>query len=332
MKKKNLLIILILSFIISSSLLAYDENNEAKNPDKKNQKTINFSGYLQGWFQTDIMEESSSSTFLIKRARLTARSSLTSRVNLKLMVDFAKTENILMDAYADIKIIKHLSLRFGQHKTPFSRVNLRSGSQLYVIERPFYQEYLTPPIRDIGFNLSYSQPKFQLIGGMYNGEGRTKADSDGVKHISLRGVLKPIPNLDVAANIYFSHKDVGLEGDRLKMYGIDFHYEFFQFFLEVEVVKREVSLIGTINGTGYYFMGGGQFNRKGTIMVEPVIRYEYFDARAPILGLQEWQVIGGINVYNETGNIKLSLNGGHIDGGTYGDSYTKFRLQLQLSF
>jgi hypothetical protein len=332
MTSRNLLILLILSLFMSYTLLAYDGNNEAKNPDKKNQKTINFSGYLQGWLKTDIMEESSSSTFLINRARLTARSSLTSRINFKLMVDFAKTENILMDAYADINIVNQLSLRFGQHKTPFSRVNLRPGSQLYLTERPFYQEYLTPAIRDIGFHLSYSQPKFQLIGGIYNGEGRTKADSDGIKNISLRGVLKPISNLDIAANIYFSHKDVGFEGDRLKMYGVDFHYEFFQLFLEGEVVKRKVSLLGAINGTGYYLMGGGQFNQKGTIIIEPVIRYEYLDASVPFLGLQEWQVIGGINLYNETGNVKLSLNGGHIDGGIYGDSYNKFRLQLQLSF
>jgi hypothetical protein len=332
MYKKKLIMLVIISFIMSCPLLAFSKNTESPDSDEKKEKKIEFSGYVQAWAKTDFMEESTSSTFLIKRARLTAKSSLSSRVSIKLMVDFAKTENVLHDAYADIKITDSVYLRFGQHKTPFSRINLRSGSDLYLTERTFYQEYLTPQIRDIGFYASYNKTKFQLIGGIYNGEGRTKADSDGIKHISLRGVLKAIPNLDIAANIYVSHKEVGLEGGHLKIYGVDFHYEFSQFFLEGEIVKKQVSLAGQVAGTGGYLMCGGQFNRKGTIRVEPVIRYEYLDAEAPISGLQKSQVLGGVNLYNEAGNVKLSLNAGHIDGGTYGVSYNKACLQLQLSF
>lgn len=332
MKSRKLLVFFLLPLLGFFAVLADGEETISHPSDIKNKKTIEFNGYIQGWFKIDFANENSYSSFLVKRARLGARGNLTSRISFKLMADFAQRENILFDAYADINIKENLSLRFGQHKTPFSRVNLRSASKLYLIERPFYQAHLTPPIRDIGFQLSYNRPKFEFIGGIYNGEGRTKADRDGIKNISLRAVLKAIPNLDIAANIYFSHKKIGFRGDRLKMYGFDFHYHFFKFFLEGEVVKRQVSLIGALNGTGYYLTGGGKFSRDETIKVEPLFRFEYFDVKAPFLGLQEWQVIGGINLYNDTGNVKLSVNLGHIAGGRSGETLNKFLLQLQLLF
>ena len=329
MRKKFFMILFLLNLIVGISIFAADK--EAKS-SHSNKKTIKFNGYIQGWFKADFTEESTYSSFLVKRARLAARSQLTSRVSFKFMVDFAQKENILLDAYADIKIKRNLSLRFGQYKTPFSRVNLRSASDLYLIERPFYQKELTPPIRDIGFHLSLNQPKFQLTGGIFNGEGRTIADSDNIKNVSLRAVLHPISELNIAANIYFSPSKVADDMDRLNICGIDFHYQFSKLFLEWEVVSRQGGKTGNQRGLGFYLMGGANCPNNGIIRLEPIIRYECFDSDTFEAGDKQWQLLAGINLYNKEGNVKLSLNLGHRSGGLIEGKINSLLFQLQVKF
>lgn len=160
------------------------------------------SGYLQmGYEWSD-----SSSTFFIKRARMTLSGDMSSKIDYRLQVEFASPQ--IVDAYLRYRPFDALNLQLGEYKLPFSIENTK-----YVPLKFEFIEYslalrklmgfndicgLSATGRDLGASIygsflkrdGYSILSYDL--GVFNGEGINTKDKNSSKDIVARLTLRPV--------------------------------------------------------------------------------------------------------------------------------------------
>lgn len=160
------------------------------------QISLDAGGYLQTWYIADQQTEfeagetANTNGFRLRRARITARGDLNETFSTTIWTDFAGSDNILFDFYADAKVHPALNIRVGQFIMPgqsYDTARLVS-SKLIFWERPGVSTSLASGMgydafRDIGVMI-YGRYK-KLWYGVHAGNGAGRFTQAG-SHITQR--------------------------------------------------------------------------------------------------------------------------------------------------
>lgn len=194
------------------------------------QVTINGRLHTQAYYfdnedYSDIV--GTSANFIIRRARLTANVRLSDRVSLRIMPSFENARGRgdlrLRDAYVNLRLNdpespSAVTLRFGQEKRPFSRLELTTSNLLPALERGAGPGLIASQSNDLfigagylsddlGASLIVSSGRFDLRAGVYNGTGDANKDVNDAKSFGARATFDVTPNLNVGGSV-FSHDGI----------------------------------------------------------------------------------------------------------------------------
>ena len=182
-----------------------------KSPDSK--FILRMRGYAQadGRFLTD-SDSSGADTFLIRRARPIFEGTVFDWVDFRIMPDFANSQLVLFDAYANLRYFPKAQLQIGKFKPPVGLERLQSATATMFAERGF-PTYLVPN-RDVGAQLwgELGEGTFQYQIAAFNGvrdSGNNQAgdvDTDDGKDIVGRFFVHPLRPL---GNEWFDNLGVG---------------------------------------------------------------------------------------------------------------------------
>ena len=151
---------------------------------------VDFRGYEDGASQLN--GSALTDTFLIRRARIGLAGTFYRYFDFFVEADFGQGQAVLTDGYLDIHYWPELRLRAGQFKIPFSYEELFSDNNLDFVERSV-ADSLTPG-RDLGAMLhgSLFGGAIGYAGGIFNGSGQNRADTNNSKDLAARLVVLPL--------------------------------------------------------------------------------------------------------------------------------------------
>ena len=159
------------------------------------------SGYIKSSFTYIPSNDCDISDFKVRNARIKFVGKISSSTDYCIFSD-AVRDDVLLDAYITQKVTSSLSVKVGQFKTPYSTENLRGGSKLAFINRPYLQKDASPSFRDKGLQVSYKVNMFDLQVALMNGSGQNKAETNNNKSIAYRVVAYVIPQFQLSGNFY----------------------------------------------------------------------------------------------------------------------------------
>lgn len=172
---------------------------------------------ISGYLQTGYEWSDNSSSFFIKRVRLSLSGNIAPKLDYRVQIEFASPK--IVDAYLCYRPFDELNLQLGEYKLPFSIENTE-----YVPLRYEFIEYPLSLCKLMGFNdlcgLSATGRDMgaQLFGGffrrdgysilnynigVFNGEGLNVRDKNKSKDVVARLTLKPAAGLQLAGSYYW---------------------------------------------------------------------------------------------------------------------------------
>ncbi len=171
-----------------------------------------FSGYVQTGYQY----ADNSSSFFLRRVRLSIAGDIVPKLDYRIQIEFCKPQ--LVDAYVQYRPFGQLNVKVGQYKVPFSIENTDySPTRLEFTEYPLVLQRLmglsdvcglSATGRDLGAMIyggffardGYSIVNYDL--GLFNGEGINTRDKNKSKDFVARLTLKPVRGLAVSGSWY----------------------------------------------------------------------------------------------------------------------------------
>lgn len=263
----------IAALVVSLSASAQSNNTFAD-------ERMSLSGYLQGGYQV----AESSSTFYLKRARVSLTGNAKEeKIDYRLQVDMAGSPKIC-DLYFRYKPSSAFGMQMGQFKIPFAIENDIYGPT--TVEFIDYS-YITTLLarnnarydgiaatgRDIGFQIygSFGEAKdFKMLSynlGVFNGAGINVSDNNRAKDVVARVIVKPSKALSLSASWMSAEtifEERNLRSDRWSAGVI---YDVDDFIVRSEYAEAE---FGDDDIDAFYVMGGYKIKRDWML----VARYE----------------------------------------------------------
>lgn len=239
------------------------------------------SGYLQLGYDWD---DAGTSTFQVKRVRLTLDGDILPKLDYRVQVELAKPQ--IVDAYLRYKPFDALNFQLGEYKIPFGIENTQYGPlNAELIDCPvvlqrlmgFSEQVLDETIRNTGRDMGlqvygsfwkkegYSILDYNL--GVFNGEGINTADRNKSKDLFARVMLHPIEGLTLSGSYY--RGEFGPDCIRRNRYSAGAAYDRNLFSIRAEWIGGRTS---ELDSDGWYALVGWRATR--TLM--PVVRYELF--------------------------------------------------------
>jgi hypothetical protein len=299
-----------------------DKNNDAKESS--------IEGYIHTLWDYDFSEDAiPNNEFQIRRAQVKFKNSISTNIFTTLEIGFEENQFAPKDVYLEYKANSLFNLLIGQHKMPFSREELRSTSELLVVDRGEVNDifgdygYLG---RDIGISLNGGifKNKFPIdyTFGVFNGNGyKVGGDNNSAKDFAERIILTPIKDLSIGMN--FAQKNDSISGEVIMASGGDFSYQKGRFTFEGEILYGGIDTANTM--LGYYLIGLCKI-----ACVEPVIKFERVtpDSRETDDYLNV--ITYGVNWYlHKKARIQANLV---TNSPSKEESYNKFLIQAQVNF
>ena len=276
MKMKNYLLA-IAALVVSLSASAQSNNTFAKD-------YMSLSGYLQGGFQTPNVGGEPSSTFYLKRARVSLTGNVPQdNIDYRLQVDMAGSPKIC-DLYFRYKPSAALNVQLGQFKIPFAIENdIYGPTTVEFIDYSYITTLLARNAdrydgisaggRDIGLQLyggfgeakGYNILSYNL--GIFNGAGINKADVNDVKDIVARLIFKPSKELSLSASWMSAATNYEAHIQRANRTALGVIYDADSFRVRSEYALAEFD---NKDVDAFYVMGGYKLKRDWML----VARYE----------------------------------------------------------
>ena len=175
---------------------------------------------LRGYAQADTRwltdsDTSGNDTFLMRRVRPIFEGTLADVVDFKIMPDFANSQIVLFDAYANLRYFPKAQIMAGKFKPPVGLERLQSATATMFTERGF-PTYLVPN-RDVGLMVwgELGEGLFTYQLGGFNGvrdsgnNNNNDVDTDDGKDVALRFFVQPFRPL---GNEWLDNLGVGIAG------------------------------------------------------------------------------------------------------------------------
>ncbi len=163
--------------------------------------TFGVTTFLQ--YDAELHERDGYNAFDVTRGYLDLTGRLSDRIGVRFTTDVRPTTDANLDAnltarleyaYLEAKWTGSRTFRFGMQPTPWltfeESVNRYRVQGTMLAER----EGLIPGPSDLGAALVYTRPSFEIHGGVYNGEGQGRAETDKYKSLQGRGTVTVYSN------------------------------------------------------------------------------------------------------------------------------------------
>ena len=312
MKMKNYLLA-IAALVMSFSASAQSYNSFA-------QEHLSLSGYLQGGFQST----DDSSTFYLKRARVSLTGNAKQeKIDYRLQVDMAGSPKIC-DLYFRYKPSSKLGMQLGQFKIPFAiendiygptTVELIDYSYITMLLARNQNRYdgLAVTGRDIGFQLygalveakGYNVLSYNV--GVFNGAGINTQDNNNAKDYVARLIYKPSKELSFSGSVMSTETKTELSTVSSDRWAVGAIYDTNDFILRSEYAGAEFD---TFDVDSFYVLGGYKIKKDWML----VARYEVLNQ---IYEKHTWQAnrvtVGA--VFKPYSFLRFQLNYAHEQSG-----------------
>jgi phosphate-selective porin OprO/OprP len=142
-------------------------------------------------------------TFLFRRIRPILEGTLANVVDFRIMPDFAGSQLVIQDAWANLRYLPEAQLQVGKYKGPVGLERLQSATAIWFVERALPTQLV--PNRDLGVMLQgvVREGVFNYQLGWMNGvpDGASSADADtgNDKDLVARIFVNPFQESGIAA-------------------------------------------------------------------------------------------------------------------------------------
>ncbi len=313
------------------------------------EKSLSLGGFvqLQGEFgdAPDSRFTGMADRFLLRRARLTVKSTFQENFELLLQTDFGNISigNVsgargqLTDAYVAWTKYSWANLQIGQFKTPFGYEQLMSDTKALFAERSLPNDMLTVS-RQIGMGASGTvlDKKLTYSVGVFNGTGVNNGNNDNDQFMTAGRVAGEVWSKDsrkvtVGVNGYWS-KDNGtpIVGTRNGL-GVDLQYASDRWNVAGEYLTRKYNRVtgADTESNGWYVWAGYYFVPK---LWQAVLRYESYDSDIDAANTTSDGWVAGLNYYLKGDDIKLSLNYHYGDPAGIAGEQGRLTSRVQVMF
>jgi phosphate-selective porin OprO/OprP len=291
---------------------------EQAKKDKENQHGITIGSralQISGLVQTEyegFEQSTKANTFLLHRARLDIKGSVTDDWSYEVYTEFAGVTPKLLDAFTTYKIADYLKFSAGQFKVPFSAESLVPDADLLFIDRSQIVNALSSRStdvignnigRDIGAQLTGSFAKidnrylFDYYLGVFDGAGYdVTTDNNNQKDFAGRLVIHPIANLSIAADFYrgqdvFAVGTAAAATHTRNRQGIDGTYVWNKLTLTAEYDRGKDA---TLNRNGWF---GQAAYFVWSNKLQLAARYDTYDPTQTITTDRTTNYVGGVNYF-----------------------------------
>ena len=312
MKMKN--------YLLAIVALAMSFSASAQNNVSFAQEHLSLSGYLQGGFQST----DDSSTFYLKRARVSLTGNAKQeKIDYRLQVDMAGSPKIC-DLYVRYKPSSKLGMQLGQFKIPFAiendiygptTVELIDYSYITMLLARNQNRYdgLAVTGRDIGFQLygalveakGYNVLSYNV--GVFNGAGINTQDNNDAKDYVARLIYKPSKELSFSGSVMSTETDTETSTVSSDRWAVGAIYDTNDFILRSEYAGAEFD---TFDVDSFYVLGGYKIKKDWML----VARYEVLNQ---IYETHTWQAdrvtVGA--VFKPYSFLRFQLNYAHEQSG-----------------
>ena len=284
MKMKHYLLAIV-ALAVSLSASAHSNNTFAD-------ERMSLSGYLQGGYQV----AESSSTFYLKRARVSLTGNAKEeKIDYRLQVDMAGETPKICDLYFRYKPSTMFGLQLGQFKMPFAiendiygptTVELIDYSYITTLLARNAEDYdgIAATGRDIGFQIyggfgdekEYKTLSYNL--GVFNGTGINTKDNNEAKDVVARLIYKPTKELSLSGSMMTTRTTITTS--ELKLSGGE----------SLEDIKLD-TVTTTTNTNSNRWSAGVIYDAKSFI-----VRSEYAAATFNKSNVQMYYILGGLKL------------------------------------
>ena len=314
---KKLLSLLLIFFIATSGTVLYGQGCEDSSDDEDGIKLF---GYLQTEYDY-ILSDPPESTFKFKRARIGVRGDIPYDFSYYVMIEnsafVSRTGNpYLLDAFISYKRFEWANIAVGSFKQPFGlEVNTPCHS-LHTIERSLVSDQLVVPQRDMGLYISGgAKDKYvKYAGAIMNGTGLGTKDNNSKKDFIGRATFYPVEFIGIGGSYRYGYPN---NDSTIRIsYAVELEVDYANFLLQAEYVADEGDYNRAAGGgcgsepmilgkkrNGYWI----QAMYMTPWMLQPVLKFEAFDADQDIDNNNIYWFTGGLNYwFNDW--VRLQLN------------------------
>lgn len=263
------------------------ENTEAQSEAPK----IKVFGFVQSQYDTYFYDKSEN-TFLFKRARVGFTGAVAKDFTYYVVLETAPLLSssgsaYLLDAFITYHYSDWAKLSVGSFKQPFGAEVNTACNNLTTVERSIVSDQIVAPQRDMGIMVlgGNKESKLKYSVALMNGRGLGVKDNNSKKDISSRLTYKAFDFLTVGGSFRYGYPTN--DDDDRTTYGFDAEVNYKKFKIEGEYIYDEGDYNRAAGGgcgttpmelgskrQGAYVTASYMTNFK----LEPVFKYEYFDA------------------------------------------------------
>jgi len=174
------------------------DSNASPNTNTANEGRVTFGvvSFLQ--YGYELHERDGYNAFDVTRGYLDVTGRLSDRIKVRFTTNVRPTTDASLDAnltarleyaYLEAKWTGDRTFMFGMQETPW--LTFEESINRYRVQGTMFSERegLIPGPSDLGAGLKYTRQKFELHGGVYNGEGYGRAELDKYKSVQGRGTV-----------------------------------------------------------------------------------------------------------------------------------------------
>lgn len=300
-------------------------NEDGKKIDKEELETKDYLPEVHGTIRTkfEYQTEMAASRFEVRNARISITGNVLPIVAYKAEVDLSDEGQIkMLDAYARLFPVKHLTVTAGQMRVPFTIDAHRSPHQQYFANRSFIAKQVGN-VRDVGVTLGYklgTEIPVTLEGGIFNGSGLTN-QKEWHKEVNYSAKAQFL--FAGKLNLALSIQSIQPQTVRVNSYDVGAYYESGRFHIEGEYLYK------TFSDNAYQDVHAVNSFINYDLPLRKVFSKMSFLARYDMMTSQS----DGKTIDGETGALVTTDYKRHrVTGGVTFSLSKAFRTDLRLNF
>ncbi len=187
--------------LLSASGISYAQSatqDPAQTTSTANEGRVTFGVVTFLQYSFELHEQDEYNAFDVTRGYLDVTGRLSDRVKVRFTTDVRPTTDASLDAnltarleyaYLDVAWTPNRRFMFGMQETPW--LTFEESINRYRVQGQMFveKENLIPGPSDLGAGLLYRHSRFEVHGGVYNGEGYGRAELDKYKSVQGRGTV-----------------------------------------------------------------------------------------------------------------------------------------------
>lgn len=268
------------------------------------------SGYGQMGYEWNGTTDAATSSFSVMSVRLSLAGDIGRKFDYKFQFEFMNPK--LIDAYVRYKIHPGFSIQAGQFHTNFSLEGPMSPLDMEAIDyAPIVKAVAcqTPDTRDIGIAAYGAAAKrdgysiFEYSVGVFNGEGKNKADANKSKDIIARAKINPVKELTLSGSFGYGERgDTYVHNTRYAA-GLWWHGERFYLRSEYLGLRQNDWANNARHAIDGCYAVAGYWIKKFC----PLVRYNYMDSDLGGTSVKQSDYMVGLD-YKPLKYLRLQAN------------------------